>query len=210
MQPIKCFMLEPTNKGKVELIRSNNAWGKDGQIIPEKKCPLTGYSHIARAYIGDTEVELRDNLFDPVDPDALRVPHDDPRWPAKCDCGYEFTPQDQYASTCHTLYKERDQDTGFLGTLRDAPVGAMWYADWMMHGIPEERQGPGTFRGPDGHCLMVQLPGDWEWAADGPASNGDGWTRTGEPPNVTASPSVWANAPKGWHGWLRDGYLVEA
>jgi hypothetical protein len=206
---IKCFMLEPTNKGRIELIRSNNAWLEGGGIDPAKACPLNGYSHLARAWAGETPVEQHEvGYFEPVDRDALLVPHNDPRWPQQCGCGYRFTPDDNYSSSASTIYC--NPETGEEYLLRDAPVGAMWYADWMCHGIPPERSGPGTFRGPDGHCLNMQLPGDWDWCIDGPATNGDGWTRTGTPPNVTASPSVWANAPKGWHGWLRNGELVEA
>lgn len=40
------------------------------------------------------------------------------------------------------------------------------------------------------------------------------WTRTGDPraipPTVTVTPSVWPNAPHGWHGFLTDGALVPA
>jgi hypothetical protein len=34
------------------------------------------------------------------------------------------------------------------------------------------------------------------------------WTRTGEAPNITLTPSIFINKPTGWHGWLREGKLV--
>jgi hypothetical protein len=39
-------------------------------------------------------------------------------------------------------------------------------------------------------------------------SGGQGWTVTGEAPNITVSPSI--NAVDEWHGWLRNGELTEA
>jgi hypothetical protein len=33
---------------------------------------------------------------------------------------------------------------------------------------------------------------------------------TGTVPAITVSPSIWFNAPKGWHGWIRDGHLANA
>lgn len=209
MSAIKCFMLEPTDRGRIQLIRSNHAWGEDGKVVPEKSCPLSGYSHLARTWIGETAVIRRDNgIYDPSDPGAMDVPHDDPRWPGACECGYRFAKEDNYSTGCRVIY--RSAETGEECLLQEAPVGAMWYADWLKISEEQVYEQPGHFIGPDGHCLVVQLPGEWEWCVDGPASGGGGWTRTGTPPEVTASPSVWANAPHGWHGWLRDGYLVEA
>jgi hypothetical protein len=204
-------MLEPTGRARIQLIRANNAWGDDGKIIPQRACPSSGYSHLARAWIGETAVEERDGIYDVVDRSALVVAHDDPRWPTECECGYKFTSTDSRTTTCHTIY--RNAETGEEYLLRDAPAGAMWYADWMLGGIPPERVGPGTFRGPDGHCLMVQLPDGHEWCVDGPATNGPGWERTGTPPNVTAMPSIGRlDKSGGWiyHGWLRNGVLVDA
>jgi hypothetical protein len=36
------------------------------------------------------------------------------------------------------------------------------------------------------------------------------WQRSGEPPNVTASPSLNVNegSPGAWHGWLQNGVLT--
>lgn len=42
------------------------------------------------------------------------------------------------------------------------------------------------------------------------ATGGGCWTVTGIPPDITASPSIWHNSPHGWHGWIRNGELVQA
>ena len=44
-----------------------------------------------------------------------------------------------------------------------APVGAMWYADWLSE----------YHAGPDGRALVVMCPGGHEWLIDGRASNCD-------------------------------------
>jgi hypothetical protein len=84
-----------------------------------------------------------------------------------------------------------------------APPGAMWYADWY----------PDSFRtrSPDGRVLIIRTPAS-DWNVDGPASNCPGWTRTGTPPNVSATPSIGQYNADGsfkYHGWLRNGVLVE-
>jgi hypothetical protein len=98
----------------------------------------------------------------------------------------------------------RRVDTGETFVLGEAPVGAMYFADWMIHGAIN--------RGPDGHCLIVVTPYN-PWNVDGGyelPSPGE-WTRTGTPPNVTAHPSIGqGRRPDGswtYHAWLRDGRL---
>lgn len=115
-------------------------------------------------------------------------PRDDPRWPVACErCGYVFTPEDQWQHNLDRLY--RNPIDGALHRPREAPVGAMWLELW--HDEPH---------------LVVMTPGG-EWDIDGPARNGGGWSRTGEPPLVTANPSILIGDR--YHGWLRDGFLVE-
>lgn len=123
-------------------------------------------------------------------------PHDDPRWPAKCDqCGAPFPEFATWQVFQELIY--RRADSGQEMTLRDAPPGAMWDAGWYWE------------KGPDGKSLCVCLPpggGLDYWHVDGPAKGGGRWTRTGVPPNVTANPSILT--PR-YHGWLRDGRLVD-
>ena len=44
--------------------------------------------------------------------------------------------------------------------------------------------------------------------------DGKGWTRTGTPPKVTANPSIGLGKVDGggwaYHGWLTNGFLIEA
>lgn len=61
-----------------------------------------------------------------------------------------------------------------------------------------------TERGGGPH-LIVRLPNGWDWDVDGLMSNGPGWERAGEPPHVTAAPSIVAGD---YHGWLRGGVLI--
>ena len=85
---------------------------------------------------------------------------------------------------------------GKLCTFYDLPVGAMFL---------------------DEGELTVKLPSGSEWNMDrGRIINAQGhhqgnplpqWTRTGEPPNVTATPSI--NHQGCYHGWLRDGVLTD-
>lgn len=52
-------------------------------------------------------------------------------------------------------------------------------------------------------------PGGGQWCPDQISTNGTGWTVTGEPPNITASPSIWIaqgeGSPREYHGWLNNG-----
>lgn len=40
-------------------------------------------------------------------------------------------------------------------------------------------------------------------------NNGHFWDWKGEPPNLTVTPSIW-HKPDGWHGYIRDGEIVDA
>lgn len=109
----------------------------------------------------------------------------------------------------------RRTDTGELMTLRDAPPGAMWDAWWYSE----------SFKGPDGMCLVVKCPPDGtEWLIDSRASNctmpndneHNCWIRHGAPPNITVDKNGRSCAAgagsiqtKTWHGFLRNGMLVE-
>jgi hypothetical protein len=145
-------------------------------------------------------------LLDTIDyhEDIIHVqdqpPHDDPRWPAKCEkCDYVFKDDDYWQVFCDWIY--RNAETGEELSFRDLPIGAMYHADWY----------PDDYRGPDGLALTVILPDKTPWTIDGYA-NPEGqariphaWTRTGVPPKISASPSI---LTKGYHGWLKDGVLT--
>jgi hypothetical protein len=63
--------------------------------------------------------------------------------------------------------------------------------------------------------LVVILPNGETWEMDrayGGNPNNDGWTITGEAPNITAMPSINAiREPResGYHGWLKNGILSD-
>jgi hypothetical protein len=133
--------------------------------------------------------------------------------PIRC---FFLVPTEERRGAC-TLY--RRVDTGELMTLSEAPVGAMWFADWYRR------------RGPDGHYLIVRTPPGHDWAVDSRCSNCDKptdeehrcWVRHGAPPDVNVdkdgltcgagagSLGVWNSNRTAyvWHGFLRNGFLVE-
>jgi len=194
MQPIKCFLLKPTDTEARYLRRYRSS----GDHSPDAKCSGPMGYHCARVRIEDG----------PADGERPAPPHDDPRWPKQCGCGYVFRDEDQWQVFPLTVYVDDAGKPFTIHTNGDlalpaAPAGAMWFADWMPH-----------TKGPDGRCLVVRCParpdgsGVADWMVDGPSTNGPGWTRTGEPPNVAANPSIFISAPDGFHGWLRDGVLT--
>lgn len=193
----RCFFLEPVESVRVELRRYTS-------YMQGLECPDHHGGHDATVFVEDRPAPLEETFT--IDDDPAAFPHDDPRWPARCSCGYEFGEHDKWQVWRRRLHRPvGDPLPVGIGpdhrfTLRDPPTGAMWYADWLPQ------------RGPDGHCLAVQCPGGLTWMVDGPASNGPGWTRTGTVPDVTARPSIGAGEKHGrwyYHGWLTDGVLSD-
>lgn len=199
MVPVDCFMLHATDVAY--------RWLRRYVPSDKGKCADGGYHNALSEMIGETPMVPGQYGGKGIEP--LSWPRDDPRWPTKCEgCGYEFTPDDQW----QLFYREKMRGPdGALYSLsyRDhpgvprAPAGAMWFADWM----PNEK-------GPDGRCLVLRCPanpdgsGVADWMVDGPSTNGNGWTRTGVPPKVTARPSIFVHMPNGFHGWLTDGVIT--
>jgi hypothetical protein len=191
---IRCFWLEPTDEWELSLRRYVTSHDT------ARQCATSGIGyHNAEAAIGRGVAAAAPKLIDgqPLSGDVF--PHDDPRWPARCACGYEFRAGDAWQFNARPLYRRRD--TSELVTLGGAPVGAMWDAHWMGE----------EYRGPDGIALCIKTPGG-DWLVDGPAyADGQvkaerGWSRSGALPEVTASPSI--EIPSRYHGWLRAGVLV--
>lgn len=184
---IRCFWLEPTEDVEMRLRRY--------VFSTVEKCATSGFEyHNADVSIG----RVHRSKAPDVHGDCW--PHDDPRWPATCACGYTFQPPDQWQFNPDTLYRRADTDD--LVTLAAAPVGAMWNADWLIDADGYSCVG--------GVVLMVKTPGG-EWCVDGPAYNGGNvhpraWTRSGAIPDVTAQPSI---AMPRYHGFLRNGWLEE-
>ncbi len=184
-------MLEPIERARLSLRRYRS--GSEGGTEAQRTCPGPMGYHDATAPIDEVD-DVRDDVGNWKLPSGDLWPHDDPRWPTACGCGYQFVTGDAWQLFVDHLW--RRLDTGEIVALRDASVGAMWYADWL------------PWRGPDGRCLCVKTPGG-DWVVDGPATNSDrvpAWTRTGVPPDVTVDGSIGAGT---YHGWLRGGFLVE-
>jgi hypothetical protein len=132
-----------------------------------------------------------------------RVPHDDPRWPDRCACGEVFTAQDEWQCP------EADWYEGTGGRFCwgighwDGLPGAMIRAPWRDY----EGRPP---------AWTVFLPNRSHWNTnDRPAAAGNMlgsyWDVTGDAPRITVSPSIDDRDPsRPWHGWIRDGYLVNA
>jgi hypothetical protein len=55
--------------------------------------------------------------------------------------------------------------------------------------------------------ICVMTPNGHEWIVDQVSTNGQGWTVTGEAPNITCHPSI--QVP-GYHGFLRNGEFTNA
>jgi len=181
---IKCFFLQPIDQARQSLRRFTYG--------DRATCPGAGtWGHDASVVLETVSYQMGEGAEVMMGEGADNFPHEDPRWPKACSkCGYDFKPEDQWQHNLNRLFKT--EAFPLWVTLESAPVGAMWYADWY------------PWKGSDGHCLVVKTPGG-EWVVDGP----NRWTRTGVPPNVTANPSILFNGPNGYHGWLRNGELVE-
>lgn len=217
---IKCFMLEETDlvqqalrrytDGGGECAHSSN-WGYHQSIVqldqvrvPEM--PKDEY-HVFEI---NTSI-VKDGCIGPVSAD-------DPRWPTHCLCGFKFEDAVKKQYFPRKLY--RRQDNGALITLREAPPGAMWYADWLSDND--------SYRGPDGRTLMVKLPNGSDWCIDSRANNctlpqdtvHKCWVRHGVPPMVHvdkngntcaagAGSIASGSGNKHYHGFLHNGELVE-
>lgn len=185
MEAIRCFLVVPTNRAERELRRHARTAGPG--------CAATGfpYHHAARPIEDGVVVPSADGSTI-VDGDW---PHEDTRWPRVCACGYVFAPEDEWRVAVSRLW--RVPETGEEFPLRDAPVGAMWFADWFR------------LKGPDGHALVVMTPAG-PWLVERPTADGIFYARTGEPPHVTVEQLVVVPGPVPFRGWLREGLLSAA
>lgn len=196
--PLRCFFLKPTDRMQLWLRRYDS---NDGN------CPAGSY-HDARVLLKIVPVILNERgcIGEQPHPD-----HASPLWPKTCVCGYEFRPHHNWQVIPERIY--RRNDTGSETTLRDAPPGAIWNADWY----------PDEWKGPDGLALIARCPDGQDWFIDGRASNctmpGDKihkcWCRHGAPPDLTVDKNGnTCNAGAGsiqtrnWHGFLRGGFFV--
>lgn len=202
MATVPCFLLAPTSRDRVSLRRYS---------LSGERCSAEWSYHDAQVPIGEQ--------LSSANGAQQVVPHDDPRWPKKCDrCAYVFTPEDAWQEFLQDIFRTED---GREFLLREAPPGALWRATWFEDratkadvaktvdpvvacSLVDARK---EWVGADGQSWVVKLPDGTDWAIDGPSNGGGRWTRTGVAPKFTVTPSILT--PK-YHGWLRDGVLSDA
>lgn len=84
------------------------------------------------------------------------------------------------------------------------PLSAQYERDWAGRRPPIVIALPGVSR--HGYRTVL-LDGAYFGGPDVLNPNREGWTITGTPPNLTATPSI--HAVGDYHGWLRDGVLSD-
>lgn len=198
MSAIRCFLLEDLKRSRYCLRRYRGSDTGD-------KCPLShGYHNAFSGLVEerpDADLKPDDPLYGCHGTNPPQVDHADPRWPARCACGYAFVEADTWQVWADALY--RRIDTGDILTWRDAPAGAMREATWW----PD--------KGIDGKAWVVKLPDGADFMTEGKANNCNCsldprhrcWTRSGTAPRLTVTPSIQTS---GWHGYLTDGALIIA
>lgn len=219
MTPIQCFMIHPTERC-YRWLRRYVASQSDNRC-PAMEGEGSYHQNLVRIEDGDVKVENDGNhegiyggerkIYSTAPP---TWPRTDERWPRACRCGYEFQEADPRQLFWQVIYRDDAGDEytlhtvlGNEGGIVSAPAGAMWYADWWPIKPGES---------PDGRALVVRCPrwpdgrGTSDWMPDGPSLSNPApaWKRTGVPPNVTATPSIFVSPPSGFHGWLKDGVLT--
>lgn len=197
----KCFWVEPTGESSWYLRRYHC-----GKLPPEVACLF----HQAQVQIenGPSKHSPEGYLES-----RYAVPRADPRWPARCDCGYEFTTSDVWQCRQELIYVRPDTGERFEGGYSKMPAGAMFNA-WWHHGF---------WVGPDGLSLSVVLPGGHIWHIDSQANNCDQperphqcWIRHGIPPKIDVDKNGDTCRAGGgsikcytYHAMLQEGELRE-
>jgi hypothetical protein len=222
------FLIIPTGLQRI--------WLRRYQMSDDMKaCRVHGY-HNAMTLVGDApEKKTPEGYIDSI---SEQVYADDPRWPARCDCGKEFGPMEPFQVFTRSLYRKQ---TGVeMFTIEDAPVGSIWNAWWLKCN---------ELCGPDGQRLMCKLPGGHDWMIDGRANNCDSlckscgsayhthnkdgackrfveshphkcWVRTGTAgqadftvgkgkPGESCGAGAGSIIVPGWHGFLTGGMLKQ-
>lgn len=192
-EAVECFWVEPTGKAVRTLRRYRR--GEDKCEHPDNRF---GY-HCATV---DLDGEF-DVVWSPQDDGSRYIAAidcadyaGDDRWPKNCVCGYEFIEEDHWQARQEPIYAAEDGRRAWTSPAygRKPTPGAMFDTYWM----PERRK-------EDGLCISVVCPDGAVWCVDGPAGNGDGWTREGAPPKITAQPSI---LTPDYHGYLQNGILT--
>jgi hypothetical protein len=177
-----CVLLTPTGMRLHSLRRY-----KSGDV----KCDASGMGyHDAAVVLGETTEE------NPA------TPHDDPRWPKACACGYVFADDDNWQDNCMRLFQRPDGSKAVLRSHRSDGFalrpGDMWDADWNKD-VPE-------WVGPDGRSLNVVTPDGWQWCIDSRASNCDSPCRHCGVPFTSHKQEACSNPGDGQNAWTKGAY----
>lgn len=194
---IRCHLLEPAPVARVSLRRYCPSDGEACSVNPMGYHSVSVDVEVPLVWIEDGKRIAGRGM---VLTEEWRA---DSRWPKACPCGRAFLVSDRWQRTVNQLW--RRADTGALVDLDDAIKGNPHPDFWgaMYHAWWHDRSWPG----PDGRCVAVITPAG-EWVIDAPSSNGGTpWRRTGELPDVTATPSI--HFPGRYHAHLRDGVLSD-
>jgi hypothetical protein len=208
-----CFLIKQGHMAKRELRRYHSA--QEG----EEPCPGTERSyHSATVEIGTFPLVLAEHgSIAALDPAEYAG---DERWPTSCACGFVFPEEDHWQVNQEPIYVAED---GREMTLREAPGGAIWIAEWLGE---HWRVNGGT-----GPAYIIKLPNGTEFIPGSKASNCDRkdedhdcWCVHGEAPNLTIDKtpepgrstcsagggSIWScqGQPNDWHGFVTAGELV--
>lgn len=205
MEPIKTFWVEPSGRVQIRL-----RIYQMGSVTP-----CTSAIHDAKNV---TDIEIDARLGDEGRTLALIPPEEfegNPLWPTECKhCGHPYDESWIRHVEQEPWYVDGD---GNRWPADELPPGAMYDAFWMSD----------WWRGPDGIALQVMLPNGHAWAVDAEANNctrrGDRahqcWVRHGDPktePVTVGKDGETCDAGAGsilsgdFHGFLRNGYLIEA
>ena len=96
-------------------------------------------------------------------------------------------------STPLRIVERVDSQSGY-----DYAPGDMWLCESL--GSTHEVEGREA-------CWAVRLPGrGYVWHTNERSANDNFWTVTGDPPNITVTPSINVG-PEIWHGWITNGEL---
>jgi hypothetical protein len=199
-----CFFTRPLLSAALYLRRY--AWHESREPI----CPEPMGYHNVQIFLCNVPIELEQNCWRPIDlPD---IPHDDPRWPSHCTCGYQFKEQDEWQHFSDRLYSDGSRTF----PKRELPIGAMYFADWYPRNMFWDNM--------ESDHLFVITPGG-EWNIDSRASNcmmpddrlHRCWVRHGDPETGrihvdknghTCSAGAGSILQPRYHGFLHNGALT--
>lgn len=230
MPPIRCFLVEENGQVLVSLRRFTFSTGSLCE-----KAPYGG--HEASVQIGEHPRVLDADGYLPMletDHNDPRWPK------TCMYCDYVFQIEDEWQTNQRQTYAPAPGNDGPEGvewkwTQHELPAGAMFFPSWFQSTDETPNPLPGYLSPTEGSVLLVVCPawaddtGTAEWIVDSYASNCDRkgevhhcWCRHGQAPWITVDKngdtcsagagSIWVNmsSGRGWHGFLRDGWLVKA